>query len=66
MRTKMRGVGADLNRSAPTQADAGVKVATIRRSTAAIHFRHVSAQVESPTHSMLVTAALKGSAASSA
>jgi site-specific recombinase XerD len=42
------------------QADAGVKVATIRRRAAAIHFRHASAQIESPTRSMLVTAALKG------
>jgi site-specific recombinase XerD len=42
------------------QADAGVAVATLRRRAAAIHFRHASAQIESPTRSMLVTAALKG------
>ncbi|MDZ5455835.1 hypothetical protein [Azohydromonas lata] len=42
------------------QADAGVKVATIGRRAAAIPFRYASAQVESPSRSMLVAAALKG------
>jgi integrase len=42
------------------EADAGVAYATISRRAAAIHFRHASAQQESPTRSMLVTAALKG------
>jgi site-specific recombinase XerD len=42
------------------EADAGVAYATISRPAAAIRFRHASAQRESPTRSMLVTAALKG------
>ncbi|WP_198321086.1 hypothetical protein [Azohydromonas aeria] len=37
-----------------------MKVATIRRRAAPIHFRHASAQAESPMRSMLMTAALKG------
>lgn len=41
------------------QADASVNVATIRRRDAAIHFRHASAEVESPTHSVLMAAASK-------
>lgn len=43
-----------------SQADAGVKPATLRRRIAAIRFAHQAAGLESPTSSMTVTATIRG------
>lgn len=43
-----------------SQADDGVKPATLRRRIAAIKFIHLAADLESPTSSMVVTATIRG------